>query len=154
MRDLERLAGAMEEAFEGEPWYGPSLLTALSGLRAAEAFATPVAGAHTIAELVRHVTWWKIVVRRRLQGDPVSEANAEDWGAFDVEAASWRTLHADLLAAHAALLTDVMALTAGALERTVPGQQIPIRTMLRGAADHDIYHAGQVAILRRALEES
>lgn len=154
MTEVEALVHRIEDAFDGEPWYGPSLETALLGVRAREAFAVPVSGAHGIAELVRHLTWWKVVVRRRLHGDPVREANAADWPSDTPAAASWRALRAALRAAHEALLADVRALPESALDRIVPGQSIPIRAMLHGAADHDIYHAGQVAILRRALEES
>lgn len=154
MAEVDRLVARMAEAFDGAPWYGPSLRSALDGVTSAEAFATPVPGAHGIAELVRHLTWWKRVVRRRLQGDPVSDANAVDWPPLRPRSRSWRALRADLQAAHAELVTEVRALTPRALNRTVPGQSIPIRAMLHGVADHDIYHAGQVVLLRRALEES
>jgi uncharacterized damage-inducible protein DinB len=150
MSELERLAGALDEAFDGEPWYGPSVVAALTGTSAELALDVPVPGAHRIADVVRHLAWWKDVVCRRLHGDPVTEANEADWPPLDHGTTTWTELLGELRRAHEELVTTVLALDAAGLDRAVTGQAISMRTMLRGAIDHDIYHAGQLVLLRRA----
>ena len=151
MRDA--LRSDLAHALHGAPWHGPALADVLDGLTPAAATARPVAGAHTIAEIVAHLAVWADVPRRRIAGEVVEPTPDEDWPAPP----AWPTPLARLDAAHAALLAAVDGLTEADLARVVvrgegaEGDPYTIADMLRGVAQHVAYHGGQIALLRKAI---
>lgn len=134
-------------------WHGPSLADLLGDVSAADAAARPVPGAHTIWELVLHVTAWTRVVRERLGDRPTPEPTPEqDWPPVkDMSAESWRAAVEGLKAAHRELAEDVEALDDAAFVARVPDRDYTVIVMLHGLVEHDTYHGGQIAILKRAL---
>ena len=77
--ETDRLVDQLQRSFEGEAWHGPAVLDALRGVSAEEAHAHPVAGAHSIWELVLHLAATYRLVLRRLQGDATYLTPEEDW---------------------------------------------------------------------------
>src|SRR6478672_13585629 len=77
--ELARLEGQLRSAFEGPSWHGPAVLELLRDVTPAEAAARPIAGAHTIWELVLHLTAVYDLVLRRLRGDKRPLTPDEDW---------------------------------------------------------------------------
>lgn len=150
MREAHRLAEQMRLAYDGDAWHGPSLVSLLDRITPERAFEHPIAGAHSAAELVAHIAFWKSVVQRRTEGDAVSDANAHDWRPLDPTATPWPVLRQRLDAAHAALVARVEGLDDHRLEEPVPGQAINTYVMLHGVVQHDLYHAGQLAMLLKA----
>src|SRR5262245_47517583 len=71
MKDTERIADQLRRAFYGRAWSGPSVKDALKGVTAGLAAATPIDGAHSIWELVHHITAWVDIARRRVEGETV-----------------------------------------------------------------------------------
>src|SRR5688500_993915 len=80
MREAERIADQFRRAHEGEAWHGPSLKELLGDVTAEEAAARPVAGAHSILELVQPSAAWERVARRRLAGDAAQIYNTPEGG--------------------------------------------------------------------------
>ncbi len=152
MREAHRLADQMRRAYDGDAWHGPSLVALLREVPADRAFTYPVPGAHSIAELVAHVGFWKHVAQRRTEGDAVADANSHDWRPLDPGTTSWDDLRQRLAASHASLVARVEGLDDNRLEEPVPGQAISLYVMLHGIVQHDLYHAGQVAILLKAIQ--
>jgi uncharacterized damage-inducible protein DinB len=154
----ERLADELARAASGDAWHGPSLAALLDDVTAAEAARRPIAGAHTIWELVLHLTAWTGEVRRRLGGGEPGEPGEGDWPeppAATPEA--WAAARAALAAAHAALQADVLHVDDAQLDRPVGGtRDLPLGSggphgvMLHGLAQHDAYHGGQIALLKKA----
>jgi uncharacterized damage-inducible protein DinB len=144
---------------EGDPWYGSSRAVLLDGITAKDAAAHPIPGNHSIWELVLHMTAWTREVERRLAGHAPAEPEDGDWPAVGrPTAARWREACEALTEANAALLEAVNRLPAAQWDTPVGGLRDPalgtgttIGGMLVGLAQHDAYHIGQVAILRRAL---
>ncbi len=135
-------------------WHGPSLADLVGDLSAAQAEQHPVAGAHSIWELVHHVTAWTEIVRQRLgpafPGEPTPE---QDWPPVpDRSAEAWRLAVERLKDAHRELADDVAAIDDATLLGRVPGRDHTVLVMLHGIVEHDAYHAGQIAVLKRALE--
>lgn len=151
MSRARRLADALQEAYAASPWYGPALTTVLEGVPARRIAEHPVPGAHSIAELLVHLAHWKDVVRRRLEGDPVPEANDLDWAATDSASPSLRTLRRRLDAAHDRLVSRVAALSDAELDGRVAGNAMSREEIVHGVLQHDVYHAGQLALLLKAL---
>ena len=79
--EVSRLVDQLEREHAGEPWHGTSLVGILTGITHQQAAARPLAGAHTIWELVLHITAWKNEVRQRLGGAPAGDPSEGDWPA-------------------------------------------------------------------------
>jgi uncharacterized damage-inducible protein DinB len=151
MTEIDRILDQLRRAYDGDAWHGPPLRAVLAGVSSETASARPIRDAHTIREIVRHVTFWYDAVRRRIGGEVVDPQGTEDWPeADDAGEEAWRRELADLDRAHAALLGAAGPLGVDDLERTVPGKPDSVYILLHGLAQHNLYHAGQIALLKKA----
>jgi uncharacterized damage-inducible protein DinB len=152
MGEIERLADLHRRALEGESWHGPALLEVLQDVTAARAMARPIAGAHTIWEIVLHIRAWDDVVLRRLEGTHVRPAPHEDWPPVtDPSEAAWSRDLGSMTAMNRELNRALSRLSEGVLEeRMVPDREDVLALMVYGAIEHELYHAGQIALLTRA----
>jgi uncharacterized damage-inducible protein DinB len=149
--ELERIVDQMDRAFRGPAWHGPSLREALAGVDARAAAARPIPGAHTIWELVLHVAAWEGVVRRRLEGDRAGLPDAENFpDVSDPGETAWQAALARLESGHRALMDGVSRIEVSDLDRPLDAHGTSAYGLLHGAAQHDIYHAAQIVLLRRA----
>ncbi len=150
MDEIARIEDQLRRAFEREAWSGPSLLETLDGVDAATAVRRPLASAHTIWELVLHVAAWEDIVRRRLGDERVEVTPEMDWPPVaDTSPAAWGAALGRLRAGHAALRVAVRALDAASLDQLPRGSTVTRYVLAHGAAQHDLYHAGQIALLRK-----
>ena len=86
MSEISFIVDQLKLAFEGEPWHGPALMEVLGGIDAKTASLRPISNAHCIWELVLHVAGWEQVVSRRLQGQPATLTDAQN---FDLNFPLW-----------------------------------------------------------------
>ena len=151
MTEAKRIADQLHRAYVGGAWHGPALRQLLSGVSAQQAAARPLRGAHTIWELVLHITAWKRAVLRRMQGKALSLSRAENFPPMpNAGTANWkRTLDA-LRAAQNDLRRAISALPESQLKKIAPGKRYSLYFMLHGLVQHDLYHAGQIALLKKA----
>jgi uncharacterized damage-inducible protein DinB len=155
--DVERVVKELQRQHDGDPWHGPSRSAILADVSAAEAMWQPGAGAHTIWELVLHMRSWTREVERRALGAAPAMPEDGDWPAvLDRSDEAWAEAQASLDAAHEHLVAVVRELGAERLSRMVGvtrdkplGTGITHRAMLYSLAQHDVYHSGQIAILKR-----
>ena len=148
------IADQLRRAFEGDAWHGPALLEILVGVDAKAAAAKPIANAHSIWELVLHIAVWDSAAVRRLAGEkyqPTGEANFPP--VRKPTEAAWRKAVADAKRTHGKLVKIVAALSESRLADRVPGKRYNFLHMLHGVAQHELYHAGQIAILKKAAIE-
>jgi uncharacterized damage-inducible protein DinB len=151
MSEVARILDQLRRAWDGDAWHGPPVVALLSGVDAATANAHPIAGAHSIAETVQHLAYWKDAVRRRLAGERVLPSEAEQWPPVpDATAATWERLKESLAERHRALEEAIGRLSDSDLARAVPGKEHDFYVLLHGLIQHDLYHAGQVALLKKA----
>jgi uncharacterized damage-inducible protein DinB len=149
--EVAHLADQLHRAYHGTAWHGPAFRELLKDVSAEWAAARPIVQAHSIWELVLHVTVWKRVVLHRLQGKSIELTPAADWPEVPaVDAELWKKSLAELEAAHQELHTAVAHLAEHRLHERVPGRDHTVYVMLHGAAQHDAYHAGQIALLKKA----
>ncbi len=157
MTEIERLCQELRRGYDGEAWHGPSLRDLLAGISAAQAASHPVHRAHSIWELVLHVAAWKCEVRRRLQGSEPGEPVEGDWPPVgETTEAAWAEARRTLGDAHEALERVVRAMSPAELELIVGAQPDggtgrSRQATVLGIVQHDAYHGGQIALLKRAL---
>jgi DinB superfamily len=153
------LLDGLDEAFDKKSWHGPNLRGAIRGVTAVQAAWRPAGDRHNIWELTLHAAYWKHVVRRKIlrekrgsfvlagsnfferpEGGTAPAGSASAGSALNE--AGWKRDIAILEAEHRILRDTVADLPARALTPAV-------RYLIRGAAAHDLYHAGQIRLLRR-----
>ena len=151
MSETRRIADQLKRAFEGEAWHGPSVKEALAGVTALQAAARPIAAAHTIWEIAAHIAAWESVVRRRLAGEQVSQpTDAEDWPPAGMGSErAWAELVVRLESGNRALREVVAAYDESRLDQPPPGGRTAAYHLMHGIIQHDLYHAGQIAVLRK-----
>jgi Uncharacterized protein conserved in bacteria len=153
MSEIDRILDQLKRAFEGPAWHGPSVKESLHGVTAAQAHQRPLADVHSIWELVHHIAVWEDVGRRRLEGDPaeVPISSPEDWPpAEDTSDAAWEKARAALERSHQALVAAISRVPESRLDQPILEGKSTVYVTLHGVIQHDLYHAGQIAILRKA----
>jgi uncharacterized damage-inducible protein DinB len=153
MTEMERIHDQMKRAFGGPAWHGPAVLEALEGVSAAGAMARPIGSAHTIGEITRHIAAWKRIVARRLtEGKSFEVSDAMDFPAADaIDEHAWRGFLAELTAAHEELLAAVAKAPAQRIDEPLVPKGNTGYVQLHGVVQHDLYHAGQIVLLKKAL---
>ncbi len=155
MAELKRLVQQMQLAFNGKAWHGPAVQEALAQVSAAQAAAKPIANAHSIWELVLHISAWHKVVMKRLAGEEACEVSMEeDWPSVnDTSAAAWQSALQELKLQHQSLCEATARLQEADLNKLIRGSESEhsVSVMLHGVIQHDLYHAGQIVLLRKAL---
>jgi hypothetical protein len=154
MDDHTRLLDTLRRSHDGEPWHGPSLRELLADVDHVLAASHPVPGAHTIWEIVRHLSVWMLAVRRRMAGEVVEHDGVSDWPRVtSAGEAAWLATLDVLEQAHRAIVRVVEAMPADALYERVPGKDYTVAHMLHGVVQHTAYHSGQIALLKRVARE-
>ena len=158
MGEVHRLVEELRREYDGEPWHGSSTQSILLGITAAQAAARPLPSAHTIWEIVLHLTAWTHEVGRRLQGRKPQLPDEGDWPAVaSTSEAAWGAAQAALSAAHAELLSTLQEFSETRLQDAVDGARevaagpgVSYYVTLHGLVQHDAYHSGQIALLKKA----
>ena len=152
MSESTRIGDQLRRSFEGGAWHGPAVQEVLAGVTAAKAAERPIPGGHSIWEIVLHITTWEDVVRLRLEGDhfdnppdeidwpPVADGGGED---------AWRAALDGLKRANLALRDAISRIDDARLEEIIPRKNYSVYYMLHGVIQHNLYHAGQIAILKK-----
>ena len=157
MSETERLADQLERTWKGEGWHGPGLEELTQGLTADRAAAHHISEAHSIWELVLHCTAWIHEVERRLGGAEPGTPAEGDWPPVgDATEARWAMARAtlgqsvgDLARRIRAFDEQRLADLVGTTRSPALGTGTTYYVMLHGVVQHNLYHAGQVALLRK-----
>jgi uncharacterized damage-inducible protein DinB len=151
--EIALLLHLLDQAYDKKAWHGPNLRGAIRGLSAAEADRRPHPKRRSIADIVVHAAYWKYAVRRRLRGDkrgsfPLKGSN---WFVLPapLEKEDWRKYVALLEMQHRALRESVAEFPAEQLTRPSRGSRFTALELIAGIASHDLYHAGQIQLLKR-----
>ena len=150
---IDALDDQLRRSMEGEAWHGPSVREALEGVTVEEASAHPIPGAHSIRELVLHIAAGNQLVLRRLEGDGRQLSPEEDWPTpAEATEDAWQRDVESLFALSQRLREAVATFPAERLDDPlVPQPPYSAFTQFIGLTQHDLYHAGQIVLLRRLL---
>jgi len=150
---VRSLLRQLDEAYDRRSWHGPNLRGSLRGVRADEAAWRPGPGRHGVWELAAHAAYWKYAAWRRLVGEKRGSFPREGSNWFEVPTPptekEWRRELALLADCHRRLRQAVAALTDADLERRAPGSRETVGQLVRGVAAHDLYHTGQIQLIKR-----
>ena len=156
--EVRQLLAIIDQAYNRPSWHGTNLRGAVRRVTPAQAAWRPAAGRHNIWEITVHAAYWKYAAARRFTGGargsfPLKGSN---WflrpGASDMPpATAWKRDLELLDAMHAVLRAAVAGLTPRDLSRTPPGKKVSNLALLSGVAAHDLYHAGQIQLLKRLI---
>jgi len=144
------LLALLDEAYDRRSWHGTNLRGAIRGLEPAEVVYRPSKRRHSVWELVPHAAYWKYIVRKRVAGAARGSFPLEGSNFFPrpdrFDAARWDEDVAVLEREHRQLRAAVAGLGEADLARQVAGK--PLAWTIRGGAAHDLYHAGQIQLLK------
>ena len=151
MKETERIRDQLQRAFAGDAWHGPAVLEILENVTASQAATRPIAGAHSIWELVLHIKAWSDACRRRLAGDRAELADEENFPPIDdTSDEAWQNAQTSLRESQQRLNEAIAAIDETRLDEPILGGMPSVYITLHGAVQHSLYHAGQIAILKKA----
>ena len=151
----EVLLRVLDEAYDRRSWHGTNLRGSIRGLSPESAAWRPAPGRHNIWELVVHAAYWKYAVRRRLLGEKRGSfpLDGSNWFARPLSGVSptaqWRSDLRLLADQHRALRQAVASLADKAWAKRDARSPFDNQSLVTGAAAHDLYHAGQIQLLKR-----
>jgi uncharacterized damage-inducible protein DinB len=148
-----RLADQIRRAFEGNAWHGDSILELLADVDAKMAAARPITNAHSIWEILLHIAAWDDAVRRRTGGPAVTLTDQQNFPPVkDTSDAAWRQAIDSVKQTHNELIKAVAGFPDSRLQEQVPGKTQNYYNffyMFSGIVQHELYHAGQIALLKK-----
>ncbi|HXD34296.1 MAG TPA: DinB family protein [Pyrinomonadaceae bacterium] len=149
--EANRIQEQLQRAFAGRAWHGPAILELLADVDAAKAAARPIAGAHSIWELVLHIAAWNKAGVRRLNGDRADLGDEENFPpVVDTSEEAWRQTIESLKRAHRELHYAIQGLDDARLDQPIISGMSSVYGTLHGIIQHGLYHAGQIALLKKA----
>ena len=152
MRGMEGVIDQLHRSLEGDSWQGASIREILDGVTAAEAASHPVGGGHSIWEIVYHVTAWVRAVHSRVLGNITELEGEADWPPVrDTSENAWRAAFEELRRSQSELIATLKTQSDVDLSAPVPNREYDRAHLLHGLTQHHAYHAGQMALLKRAL---
>ena len=153
MSETARLADQIRRAFDGEAWHGDSLMQLLKDVNAGKAASKPIKSAHSIWEIVLHISAWDGAVLREIDGEAVELSDEENFPPIvDSGEAAWKKALEQVQRVHRDLVKAVNAFPDSRLADQVPGKTPGYYNyfyLFAGIAQHEIYHAGQIAMLKK-----
>jgi uncharacterized damage-inducible protein DinB len=152
MSEVERITDLLTRAFEGGAFHGPAVKEILEGITAEQAKRRPILEAHTIWELVDHIAGWQEEVTHRLKGRAATLLPAEQNFPIhqDESENAWKQSLERLEESYRRLGAIIREFPESRLGEMVPGRKYTFYALMHGIVQHDLYHAGQIALLKKA----
>jgi uncharacterized damage-inducible protein DinB len=151
--ELALLDALLEDSYSRRPWQGPSLKGSLRGVTSRQAAWKPRGARHSIRDLVLHAAYWKYAVRRMLTREKRGAFARKGSNWFEAPAAAsdkeWRQVRGLLEEEHRKLVRAAARVSEAALSKKPAGSSRTIANLLYGVASHDVYHTGQIQLLKR-----
>ncbi len=152
-REMRLFAELLTESFQSKAWHGPNLRGSVRGLSARQALRRPGSRRHNIWEIIVHCAYWKYIVRRRIMGEKKGSfyIRGSDWFSVGKTEREWKLDVAMLQSYHQLLMEAVLTIKPSGLDRTPRGSTVNTAAIPRGIASHDVYHAGQIQLIKRLI---
>ncbi len=139
-------------------WYGGATAAGcVRGVTPQQAAWRPATKRHSIWELTLHLAYWNYAVRRNLEVLPPGTfpRSPANWPAVPkpADAPRWKVDRALLRSEHVRLVEAVRVFDPRRLDEAAPGSgNYRLVDLLFGIVSHDLYHVGQIQVLKRLYE--
>jgi uncharacterized damage-inducible protein DinB len=155
--ELKYWIDQFQSIYVGPNWIGDSILSVLNGLDSKTAFQKPPGNRHSIAEILKHMMMWKYLLVNRLSGDNIYDVDQEK--SFDtsiygeVTQEALKKLLSDFDDCQRELISLLEKASPEGLQAHVSGRDYNMEYLVNGVLQHDVYHLGQLAFLKKQLPE-
>ena len=150
---IDLLIQLLDQAYDRKAWHGTNLRGSMRGISRTDALWRPGPSRHNIWEIVLHAAYWKFCVRRHITGEKSLrfELRGSNWFAVKANSteADWKAALKLLGREHAELRAALRAFPPSRLSASPPKLKWRYEQYIYGAASHDLYHAGQIQLLKR-----
>lgn len=150
MNEIEFLVDQLRTTFNGDSWHGPNLVKTLDGIDLYDAGTRYLADRHTIWELTNHITYWLDEVYKSVKDVTALNHEGNDWPEMGTTEAEWTQSLSRVEEVVNMLIDELVSWTNEGLARPVPGSNFTFKQMLHGLIHHNLYHSGQINILKKA----
>lgn len=154
-KELQNIIDLLQESLHGDPWYGRSMQAITSEVEPSSAYVNPEEKGHSPIELLYHMITWAEVVENRLKDEAlkaIASLEQLDWRKIDPTVHTWRKGLSLLKDAHQRIINLLQHKDDTLLDAPVAGKKYDFRTMLHGLIQHNIYHLGQIAYIKKLLD--
>jgi hypothetical protein len=154
MTEIQRIIDQLERAFNGPAWHGPSLNEILSDVGQSFAITVPMKGVHSIWEILLHLIVWMKIGRMEIEGEqtPKKLDPRQDWPPIeDSSDETWVQVMNRLKEEHSLLINRISQFADSDLLNNVSGKDYTLFFLLNGIVQHNLYHAGQIALIKSSL---
>ncbi len=151
MTEIPRLQDLLRRIYGGDAFYGDNIATVLSDIDTAQAFWVPDGASHSIWQILRHMTVWTDIIRRRLTSPTIIEVESDEQNfptAPPPSDAAWRSAQADFKRELDALIEAAGRFPEDKLPASVPERGYTFYMLLHGEAHHALYHLGQISLIK------
>ena len=150
-KEISNYISEFETIYNGEPWYGKSLMAVISNADPKDVFKKPKSTGHSAYEITQHLYAWRDLLVKRLKGDikaSIEMNSKEDWSPLPKEqnGETWKALIKKLEVNQLELIRCLPDWSNSSLDKDFAGTSYSLRTFLNGQIQHDIYHIGQIAL--------
>jgi uncharacterized damage-inducible protein DinB len=150
--ETHRIIDLLQRTYAGNAWHGSNIQTILADVSAKQASLKPITTAHSIWELVLHLTQWRTFAWQKIAGDPQFDITTPetDWPPVaDSSQEAWQTALQQLDKSQEKLVEALYKFSDANLSQIVPGRDYTYYVLLHGIIQHDLYHTGQIALLKK-----
>lgn len=147
-----RLISSLKETFDGDPWYGTSLMKKIKETDLNTVNKKPATSSNSIAMIIQHILNWRVFAIEKLKGNyefDIQLNTKDDWEEIVIaNEEEWLELLRKLQATQNELLRILKDIDDEVLSATTPGRTYNLGYLIEGIIQHDIYHLGQIAVIR------
>lgn len=149
MNEVKFLIDQIKTTFNGDSWHGPNLVKTLKGIDKDQAGKRSIGERHTIWELTDHTTFWLEEVNKSVKDGKNLDHSGDPWPRMGATEEDWANSVIRLEAAVNMLMDELVSWNNSDLAKMVPEADFTFKQMLHGAIHHNLYHAGQINILKK-----
>lgn len=152
--EIKRIIKAIEATYNGKPWFGDNIIKQLDGIDAVKACEIPEKLNHSIAEIIQHMMAWRLFIVEKLNGNADYEVweTDLDWVKItNLDEENWTSLKNQLAENQQLLIATIQEKAEQQMDNKVDGRPYNFRLMLQGITQHDIYHIGQISLVKKLV---
>src|SRR5208283_2479954 len=152
MNETQRILAEYDRVMRGNAWHGDPIWHILGTFSAESATQRPLAAAHSVWEIVMHMTFWEGVAAKRLSGQRAGLVEELNFPAPpEATGENWQRTLEEFRHSNARFREALSKMDAASLDDLSAAGKRSFYEEAHGLIEHNVYHAGQIAILQKAF---